>query len=379
MNSQQKNIVLQLIDCDTYLTTKELADHHQVSERTIHSDLNQLVDFLAEKKLPLVLNRKKGIGILLSGLPAEKDQLKCLVHQEHCQSSDKRLQDLLIFHLLSAKDGLSLDELAEKLFISRPILRKKLLDLQPFLQQNQLELVSRPKVGTSVSGTERKKRAVLANTLRKMQKQDPKNLSLQEFFAKDTLSLIQHTLKDVFTENHLEIPPALSSIDIHIYFMLERMKQFQQIHLSQEEHHAVRNTQAQELSSQILAKLASFYPIEFSPAEINYLALRIANVLPSKRTELKFCEDAERLSAHLVEQIQQFLDLPLTADDLLSENLTAHLSSTYFRLNYALTISNPLTREIFSTYTQLFMMIQLVIEDYFKSEKFYIPQDEVAY
>lgn len=41
----------------------------------------------------------------------------------------------------------------------------------------------------------------------------------------------------------------------------------------------MEHTQAQKLSSQILAKLATIYPIEFSPDEINYLALRIANLL----------------------------------------------------------------------------------------------------
>ncbi len=61
--------------------------------------------------------------------------------------------------------------------------------------------------------------------------------------------------------------------------MLERMKQYQKVKLSKDENEVVEHTQAQKLSSQILAKLATIYPIEFSPDEINYLALRIANLL----------------------------------------------------------------------------------------------------
>ena len=73
-----------------------------------------------------------------------------------------------------------------------------------------------------------------------------------------------------------EQPGGLASVEIHIYFMLERMKQYQKVKLSKDENEVVEHTQAQQLSSQILAKLATIYPIEFSPDEINYLALRIA-------------------------------------------------------------------------------------------------------
>lgn len=77
--------------------------------------------------------------------------------------------------------------------------------------------------------------------------------------------------------------------------------------------------------------------------------------------------------------MEQFLGYSLKEDQLLKQNLRSHLSSTYFRLHYGLQISNPLTKNVFSTYTQLFLVLQLILEDYFEKENFYVPQDETAY
>ncbi|MBO0482570.1 BglG family transcription antiterminator [Candidatus Enterococcus courvalinii] len=380
MNQRQQSLIYQLIKSNSYLTTKELATCFQVSERTIHSDLNKIEDWLNAHQLPLIIERKKGTGILLVGLPHEKDQVKRLLNEnDETELERSQLRQLLIFHLLVAKDGLSLEELAEKLFVGRRTIRKELTDLQSFFQQHHLSLVSKTKLGTFITGDEQEKRQLLVKNLRNMQKTDPQSPSLKEFFAKDTLKVIQHTLRDVFYENQLEEPAGLSTVEIHIYFMLERMKQLQKVKLSEDENEAVNHTQAQKISSQVLAKLANVYPIEFSPDEINYLALRIANLFSKSQSAARFQGEADELAIHLIDQVEQFLDYSLKEDQLLAQNLSSHLSSTYFRLNYGLTISNPLTKNVFSTYTQLFLVLQLILEDYFDKEPFYVPQDEIAY
>ncbi|MGC6633343.1 PRD domain-containing protein, partial [Escherichia coli] len=86
-----------------------------------------------------------------------------------------------------------------------------------------------------------------------------------------------------------------------------------------------------------------------------------------------FQKESSALADHLIEQVEQFLGYSLKEDQLLKQNLRSHLSSTYFRLHYGLQISNPLTKNVFSTYTQLFLVLQLILEDYFEKENFYVP------
>lgn len=380
MNQRQQSLIYQLIETNNYITIKKLAEHFHVSERTVHSDLNVIETWFRDKQLPLMIERKKGTGILLNGLPHEKEQLKRVLNEEAQTEMDKnQLRQLLIFHLLVAKDGFSLEELSEKLYVGKRTIRKELTELKSFFEYHHLQLVSKTKVGTFLKGDEQEKRQLLVKTLRNMQKEDPQIPSLKEFFAKDTLKVIQHTLKEVFYENHLEQPGGLASVEIHIYFMLERMKQYQKVKLSKDENEVVEHTQAQQLSSQILAKLATIYPIEFSPDEINYLALRIANLFTNSQAATRFQKESSTLADHLIVQVEQFLGYSLKEDQLLKQNLRSHLSSTYFRLHYGLQISNPLTKNVFSTYTQLFLVLQLILEDYFEKENFYVPQDETAY
>lgn len=174
-----------------------------------------------------------------------------------------------------------------------------------------------------------------------MKRSKIKTPSLNEFFKQDTLKVIQDTLRDILLENNIVITKSLSNIEIHIYFMLERMRRKGEITLTQSETDAVNDTPAQQVSSQVLATLSTIYPIEFSPDEINYLALRIASTFPSASSALYFEEEATVLTNYLIDQVDDVLNYTLITDEVLKANLISHLTSTYFRLNYNLNISNP--------------------------------------
>ncbi|WP_275399976.1 PTS sugar transporter subunit IIA [Enterococcus faecium] len=149
MNQRQQSLIYQLIEMNNYITIKKLAEHFHVSERTVHSDLNVIETWFRDKQLPLMIERKKGTGILLNGLPHEKEQLKRTLNEEAQTEMDKnQLRQLLIFHLLVAKDGFSLEELSEKLYVGKRTIRKELTELKSFFEYHHLQLVSKTKLGT---------------------------------------------------------------------------------------------------------------------------------------------------------------------------------------------------------------------------------------
>lgn len=380
MNSRQQGLALYLAKQSNYQTTKTLAKEFAVSERTLQSDLNRLEEYLTVEQLALQLDRKKGTGVKLAGAPNEKIELKKKVNQSlHGQSFDtEKSVELLVFHLLMAKEGQSLEELSEKLFVSRNEVKKILEEASSFFAYHGLTLVSKPRIGTFVEGTERKKRELLAQNLKAIQKIDPQRVMLKDFFSKHVLSLIQRILREELAKEAIDYDKELSSVDIHIYFMLERMWQGETVLLSQEEHQFVEDTLAQTLSSRILAKLADVYPVLFSPNEIDYLALRLTSVLPKAENQLP-TKETQDLAVHLIERISQLMTIDLSQDETLRQNLIAHLSSTYFRVNHGFSISNPLTKEILGTYTHLFLVIQMALEEFLSEEAIYIPQEEIAY
>lgn len=380
MNSRQQGLALYLVKQTDYQTTKKLAKEFDVSERTLQTDLNRLEEYLATQQLSLQLVRKKGTGVKLDGTLNEKKELKKKVNQFlNGQSFDtEKSVELLVFHLLMAKEGQSLEELSEKLFVSRNEVKRLLEEASSFFSYHGLVLVSKPRVGTFVEGTERKKRELLAQNLKAIQKIDPQTVMLKDFFSKQILSLIQRILREELSKEGIEYEKELSSVDIHIYFMLERMWQGETVLLSAEEHQFVENTSAQKLSSRLLAKLADVYPVFFSPNEIDYLALRLTSLLPKEDNHQPTLKTQE-LAEHLIGRVSQLMTIDLMKDETLKRNLMAHLSSTYFRVNHGFSISNPLTKEILGTYTHLFLVIQMVLEEFLSGEKIYIPQEEIAY
>ena len=381
MNNRQQALLLALLEQMTYQTTKALAESFSVSERTLQTDLNRIEEYLAAQPLQVQLERKKGTGVRIEGHDSQRARLKKKVNQGLNQSSfdEEKRTELLIFHLLMAKKGQSLDELAEKMFVSRMEIKRLLEALHAFFSYNGLSLVSKPRIGTLVEGPERKKRELLAQNLKAIQKSDPQTMMLKDFFSKETLSLIQRILREVLTKEGVGYNPELSNVDIHIYFMLERMWQGETVLLSEEEHQLVENTLAQKLSSCVLVKLSDVYPVVFSPNEIDYLALRLAHVISKEQGERQSLEKAQALTIHLIKGVEQLMCVDFQQDPTLEANLMSHLSSTYFRINHGFSISNPLTKEILGTYTHLFLVIQMVLESFFSEEDFYIPQEEIAY
>ncbi len=89
-----------------------------VSERTLQKDLNQIEDSIKRHNLPLPLVRKKGRGIVLKGLPHEKERLLTLLSTDQIKNgSNQDLQELIIFHILQNPQGkISLSELASQLY-----------------------------------------------------------------------------------------------------------------------------------------------------------------------------------------------------------------------------------------------------------------------
>lgn len=381
INSRQLNLIEILIRAEGYLTVSQLSQQIAVSERTLQKDLNHLQLMMQDTKLPISLDRKKGTGILFRGLSYDKEKFQQILLKNQANSMiNQELQDLLIFHMLQVPDEkISLTDLANQLFVNRKVIQDEIKVLRSYFEQYHLQLLSKPGVGIQVIGKEQDKRRLLVKTLANIKQSGSKSPSLKEFFKQDRLKVIQDCLKEVLTDNQVDMVSDLSNIEIHIYFMLERMKLERDILLSQSEIEAVEDSKAQELSSQVLAKLTTIYPINFSPGEINYLAIRIASTIPSVRSAFTFDAEATQLMDYLVGQVDEMFNYQLKEDDLLKKNLLSHLSSTYFRLNYGLSITNPLTEDVFRAFPQLFLVIQLTLDDYFKQRKQFVPQEEIAY
>ncbi|SJZ60364.1 Transcriptional antiterminator [Pilibacter termitis] len=382
MNKRQNNLLIALLQQESFQTLKFYAATLSVSERTLQSDLKVIDEYLKTQCLKLFIERKKGIGIRLVANNIERTQLLKdigFVTDNNNEEDFLRKQEL-IFYLVIGKSPQSIEELIERLYISKQLLKKDLKAIEPTIQRFGLELISKTRVGTYIAGDERNKRELLATTLKNIRQNNLNDVLLEDFLGKDTLLVIQHILEEVFQKFDFVYDTNNFSIDVHVYFMLERMKQGETVQLTEEERVHIQNSLAQKMSGSIIGLLSKIYPIKFFPDEIDYLACRINGVinadLSGKTTNDIYTDDVTDLIIHKVEQL---MDVSLQDDFELKENLYNHLRSVYYRVKHGFSIANPLKKEIMTAYTQLFLIIQMVLEEVYADEKFLIPQEEIAY
>lgn len=378
MNKRQQQLLIALIQAPSFKTIKAYAQELQSSPRTLQSDLLALDHYLNDKALKV--ERKKGTGIWLQG--EDKNKKKLLQELQTEAKVDDQASFLqreeLVFYLLIVRQPQSIDELAERLFVSKPLARQYLQQIRPIFPRYQLQLSSKPGVGTVVTGDERKRRELLAVTLKRIRSRDNQDVLLKDFFSKDTLMVIQHIVEHVFKKFEVAYLSKYSSLTFHLYFMLERMKLKETVKVTEIERERMKDSQEQKMSSQIVAELSTVYAVKFSPDEIDYLALRINSML-KKPANSEHGKVTKALTQSIIVKVENYLGVTLHDDPQLQQALWEHLRSTYDRIQYGFAIANPLTKDILSVYTRLFLIVQMVLEDVFAQESFYLPQEEIAY
>ncbi|MDN6195778.1 MAG: PRD domain-containing protein [Atopostipes suicloacalis] len=166
--------------------------------------------------------------------------------------------------------------------------------------------------------------------------------------------------------------------------MIERIKNQSTLQLKEEEWALIDQSLALEKSLLMTEQLSREFAFTFPKDEIGYLALHIASLqMDRKISHLDSKKRIENPVAEiiqlLVENVSDIMGIDLSKDPILKRNLQSHLESAYLRVMSQFHISNPLLKEIKTTYTHLFLVIQMILEDYAEREGILFPEEEMAY
>ncbi|CAM3336471.1 BglG family transcription antiterminator [Vagococcus fessus] len=388
MNVRQKQLLEHLLDMgENPVTLKSLASFVGCSERTVRNDFNQLTAYFEKENYEAHLVKKPGVGIHLDVGLYEKQKLQSILLKNKIpmQYSREMQQRYILVALLMAQEPLSLDELADRFFVNRSVIREDLEHVKEQVAGFQLELVSKPGQGTFVVASERVRREILAKLMREINAEEQHGKKLSEFFSPQSISIVNEALQVLVNETDIVIKDnPMNSIAIHILFMIERIKTNESLTLSDGEWDLIKYSKALTYSEQITDYLHQKLNIYFPKDEIGYLALRISsfNIHHSGDEDSYYQEiskEVEKIIAVLIAEIHHLLGIDLSEDHILLDNLKQHLESTFTRINSGFHIANPLKDEIRRTYTQLFLIVQTIVDEFFKATDITVPEEEVAY
>ncbi|OJD55666.1 PTS sugar transporter subunit IIA [Bacillus sp. N35-10-4] len=390
MNTRQKEILFLLLsESNDYLLVQDLADQVNCSEKTIRNDFKAIENHLTNYA-SAILVRKPGLGVYLEIEEYEKvdlfNKLYCINNRTKYESDEERILQIA-YNLLMNVKAVTAQDMASQHFVNRTTIKKDLDRIEKWLYHFDLTVVSKQRIGLFVKGTEKNKRKALARLSDLIRNSELTNQFIKEQFLYHEVEFVTNELKALQKRNALFFTDdAFESLLVHTLLMVRRMKLKQSILTPKREIKIIQETKEYKWTLEFLKRLESVFAVHFTEEEATYLT---AHILGGKfRYQDKPGEGSKltesnpilsRVVHQLIKRMSQLYEIDFSRDQILIEGLTIHLYTTLNRLNYDLSVSNPMLHDIKRMYPYIFNMLIQVLEEINESLILYIPEEEAAY
>ena len=152
LTKRQREIVRFLVLRNDYITLDKLAEHFEVSKRTIQNDLVYIADLCRANNINL--SRKPSFGIKLDINKKDEEKINSILNDLHIRVIDKKERFDYISVLLLCNEKLTYQEIADKLRISRQTVINSIEEVSNRLKELNIDLNINKNKGLSISGEE---------------------------------------------------------------------------------------------------------------------------------------------------------------------------------------------------------------------------------
>ncbi|MEC1501160.1 PRD domain-containing protein [Bacillus sonorensis] len=386
MNTRQKEILyLLLSEPEDYLIVQDFADRVKCSEKTIRNDLKTIEHYLNEHSNAQLI-RKPGSGVYLQIDEHEKMRLSHQLHKEHQrvneQSDEERVLQIAFLLLMNTKP-VTAKELAERHFLNKSAIKGDLNMIKEWLKRFQLTLISKQRLGLLIEGDEKNKRKALARISDLIDNQELTSQFIKKQFLRHEVTFAANELRSLQKHHSLFFTDeTFESLLLHTLLMIRRIKMKQPIAIPQKEMAIVQEKKEYQWTSELMKRLEHVFSIHFPKEEIVYLTLHILG------GKVRYPIEKEKnvknpllfnVLQYLVDRVSELKMLDFRKDQALINGLGVHLNSVLNRLNYDLSVSNPMLNDIKKMYPYMFHTVVDVLEDMNQSFSLSIPEEEAAY
>jgi len=391
MNTRQKEILRMLLSAPrTPFVVRDIAMRLNCSEKTIRNDFDEIERDLSEVSQARLI-RKPGIGVVLDA--EEQERAKIADHflwsaREKDEPEDKDRMAAIAYRLLMETKPVTLQELADAHFVNKAVIKKELDNLGPWLEQYGLTVVSKQKVGITLEGKERDKRAALSKLT--LLTTDSGHSYIKKQFSPHEVELVARELKELEQRVQLSFTDeAFDNLLIHTLLMIRRTKLKQPIHFSEQEKGFVRGKPEYGRMKEFTGELERRFAVRFNEDEVAYLTAHMMGAKIRSQARIDAVDSGEdptqdrtrarEFAERLIQRVSALTLVDFSSDPDLAEGLSIHLYSTINRLLYGLTVSNPMLHDIKKMYPYMFDMVIYAAKEAGADYPFVLPEEEAAY
>ncbi|MBI9043137.1 MAG: transcription antiterminator [Anaerolineaceae bacterium] len=386
--NRKLKILQELINQDGYISSDTLSQKLGVSSRTIRSDIKLLNHELKEQNIILISIPGKGYR-----LTKKEDAVAYLSNKK------KENKDLLsipknrIYHiihtLLFSSNPLTFDDLAESSFVSKSTIENDFMEVENWLNIQNIKLIKKPSVGIQVSADEITLRYAMVNCYSEQFDQFPEPLDnfLSSIILPNQLETILLVLKNIQNSSSIYL-----SDDDHRHIILYLSITYHRIKNEKNIKTALeipgdRNAEKEFLiANQMAEQLENQLAIPISKAEVLQLAQYLLQTHLSKIDQAPELNFEQQIDQELVNFIRNTIRISFQnnsdvflEDDKLIFNLVLYLKSLLNRKANKTRTKVPALNDIKATYPHALEMAVGLSKSILKKFQVNINEDEIGY
>jgi transcriptional antiterminator/mannitol/fructose-specific phosphotransferase system IIA component (Ntr-type) len=382
LTERQRRLAGELLTETDPVTVSELASRLKVSPRTIRYDLDALLPWFGEQGLQLSKKPRRGVQVIGSGerIQSALRQLASLGGNpyRHPLRPAERVR-FILSHLLKHPDKTRIQDLADRLGVSRGTLLSDLKAVEAKLADHQIRLRRIPGHGLKLDADEFRWRQAAASFV--LSGMDPEQLdhllrtvgdraraapdpSFASLLPEGLTAAIESVLTDFDWGPTLSLSDrAYRGLTVHIALAVLRLKEGQGVSLPPDRLAELKQKREFRVAKRLFCALEERLGVSVPESEIGYLALHL---LGAKRgpapMQDSFREEADpplqEIAGRMIRIVSETLRIPLYLDKELAEGLIAHLKPVLARLKYGLPLDNPILDDIRTRYPQIYAASQ---------------------
>ena len=376
------NEIFDYVRQDNIISVNRLASLLHVTDRTIRSDIQIINEILEKNGSKIKLKRKTGYYIEINDQEKYNAFLYSIKQNKmnnlELDTSQDRIKYLLNI-LLYSNNYISLDDLADKIYVSKNTLQNYIKTLKNIFLKYNLEYISKTNVGIKVIGNENDKRKCLVENVL--------SFNFQNYvtgFTKDEYTLFEGIDLDLLKQiiaNKLTVAQIktndfnFKNLIIHFALMISRI-QFD-CYINTNNAIKIDDNYANFIND-IAKEIEEAFDITISEGEKKYIYSHLVantrlNDLVSNDNKIK------ALVEELLNNIYYDYNFDLRNDEILSHDLFLHFKSILNTKSLALNKRNPLLNTIKANFPLAFDITLTCITKIFNKPPYILTEDEIGY
>ncbi|WP_273228372.1 BglG family transcription antiterminator [Geosporobacter ferrireducens] len=381
LTKRQKDIVEYLTGTDDYAKIKTLSHEFGVSERTVRYDLDVIECYLKSEGFELV--KKPGVGIKIPNLPDIVKRLsRILSDLTHRIFSPEERSFLIIIYLMTSPRGITIDNLANLLQVSKNTILSDLTEVEKNLSEFHISLNRKTNYGLSAAGEEEN----IRNSFTCLYYEGIRKKFIIRDQIMDLLNISRFNIQNIICSMERRMDTSYSDIskeelEISIGYTLNRAENGRHIYYSEDvrtkyankrEYSTLLNMLDSAGCSSLLNESDRCYIVRM------FMGAKIINAIESKENSPED-EEAKIISKQIIQDAEEYLGIDFSDDYELINGLALHLKVAFHRLRNDLLIENPLTDQIKYRIPFIYEISSKILGKYEKMLDLSFPDSETAY